>query len=281
MTNLFHRNFFAMNTRFEVVSYGKDSEIFTRIFDKIETVVKELETVISCYNTTSEVYGINHEQPVDYFGITAELLKIIELSEKYKQKTRACFDYCLPGNFVYNTAAFQPKPIGAKVELDLTTKKFRFTETGLALDFGAIGKGLALEKAAGILAQNKITNCFISFGDSSILTRGKHPHGPHWPFSLTKIKDCQFQLNEAAVSTSGTLQPDGNLHILDPRSHQRIKEPKLVSVKSSSPVDAEVLSTALLVAEKHEISAILSNFANYEIFIIDDDNNPKIRKFYG
>ncbi len=267
-----------MNTRFEVVSYGKDTDIFKRIFDKIEDRVKALEKVISCYDKSGEVYRINHEQPVQFFELSEALMEIIRRCDSYKLKTNGCFDYCFPDKFVYEKELMLSKSGSEKIEI--SSRQFRFTDTGFALDFGAIGKGLALERVAGLLSEHEIANCFISFGDSSILTRGKHPHGPHWPFSLAKDDDCKFQLNDAAVSTSGTRQPDGNYHIIDPRNNQRITRRKLISVKSKTPVEAEVLSTALLVAKETEVKNILNNFSNYQIIIVNYEGNPKIRKIY-
>ncbi len=279
-SNLFHRNFFAMNTRFEVVSYGKDAEIFTRIFDSIEDTVNQLERVISCYDELSEVYRINQAQPVNFYDISVELLDIIRQADLYKNKTNGCFDYCFDRQFVYGKTSLSKSVTKPKVELDPYNNCFRFTKTGFALDFGAIGKGLALERVARILLEEGISNCFISFGESSILTRGKHPHGPHWPFSLANSGEIKFQLNDGAVSTSDTRQPDGNLHIIDPRNNQKISTPKLVSVKSPSPVETEVLSTALLVAKEPEVKNILNNFFNYQIIIVNYEGNQKIRKIY-
>ena len=285
MINLFHKNFFAMNTRFEVVSYGKDVKIFSEIFKNIEKDIKQLEMVISCYNSESQVFHINHIQTTAFHKISEELFEIINLCEKFKQKTFGCFDYCFSKNFVYDSTNSIQDPIQHKVELDKSNQLFRFAEKGLALDFGAIGKGIALKKVIGILAKNHINNCFISFGESSILTRGKHPHGPFWPFSIIDMNDKtkvhgNFQLNDHCVSTSATFQSNGKNHIIDPRSSKLINQKKMVSVKSDCPIEIEVLSTALLVSNNEEQKNILNNFKNYEIIDVNYDSKTKVRMIH-
>jgi len=286
MMNLFHKNFFAMNTRFEVVSYGKDAEIFSEIFDSIEKSIKQLEMIISCYNSESQTFRINHSQTIEFCQTSEDLFEIISVCEKYKHSTFGCFDYCLDNNFVYDSRNSTIGQNQIKVGLDKSNYLFRFTEKGLALDFGAIGKGIALKKVSEILEEYHISNCFISFGESSILTRGKHPHGPFWPFSIIDMNDKtkvhgNFQLNNHCVSTSATFQPDGKNHIIDPRKNKLVDQKNMISVKSGCPIEAEVLSTALLVAGNEEQKDVLKNFKNYEIIEINNDSKPTVRIING
>ncbi len=272
---LFNKNFFAMNTRFEVIFWNDTHEKFEILLNSIQKSVQQLENLISCYDKLSEVYHINHSKASEQIKISDTLWEIIILMHSYKTETLSCFDYCLPKSLDSGIK------FGESVELDKSEKTLKFIKEGYEIDFGAVGKGLALENVKVILKKNKIKNCFLSFGDSSILTLGSHPHGSYWPFSLKDIpKEINFKLNDHCVSTSATIQPNGKNHIVDPRTGEIIKKRKMISVKSKSAVESEILSTALLVANEQEQTEILHKFKNFEIIEVKYNllSKPEIRR---
>jgi thiamine biosynthesis lipoprotein len=140
----------------------------------------------------------------------------------------------------------------------------------LSIDLGGIGKGYAMERISRYCNENRITNALISFGDSSITTIGTHPHGPYWPIGIQNGYTSgstlhTFRLKNNCLSTSGNT-PNNRMkfgdkgHILNPLTGEFQTESKTVSIAANSPMDAEVLSTALFIATENDKSGLLSRF---------------------
>jgi thiamine biosynthesis lipoprotein ApbE len=154
--------------------------------------------------------------------------------------------------------------------MDESKNSIRFLQHDASLDFGGIGKGMALDEVSAMLDEMGIKNAFISFGGSSILTRGHHPHGNYWPFSFQNPTIGQeiWKLNNDAISVSCAEQGlEKNAHILNPKSG-RWPEKITTGVQSDNVTDAEVLSTTLVAAppEKHQEIAGRFNVKKWAVF---------------
>jgi thiamine biosynthesis lipoprotein len=107
-----------------------------------------------------------------------------------------------------------------------------------------------------------------------VLALGHHPFGDCWkisvenPFRPGEIVD-EIELRDEALSTSGNM-PTHLKHIVNPRTHQFIEDEKIVSVVTQNSFDAEVLSTALMIANHEEQGKILSHFdhASFKEYIL-------------
>jgi thiamine biosynthesis lipoprotein len=82
---------------------------------------------------------------------------------------------------------------------------------------------------------------------------GTHPHGSAWQIGVTNPFDPKqtlkvYALCDNSLSTSGntSMHPQ---HIINPHSGIYTPERKIVSVVSENCVDAEALTTALMVAD--------------------------------
>src|SRR5260370_38803087 len=66
-----------------------------------------------------------------------------------------------------------------RIELDEEQFTVRFKAAGVALDLGGIGKGYALERAAALLAESRITSALLRGGTSSTGSSGAPPGQEH------------------------------------------------------------------------------------------------------
>jgi thiamine biosynthesis lipoprotein len=126
-----------------------------------------------------------------------------------------------------------------------------------------------------LLKEKGIASAFISFGESSVSCLGKHPHGDYWPVGIQDFyqKDksiATIKLVNQSVSTSGNMEV--NNHLIHPRTGTPRKEKMHISVKSSSAITAEVLSTALMLADDHQWEAMQEVFQEEEIIQIKYHN---------
>jgi thiamine biosynthesis lipoprotein ApbE len=171
------------------------------------------------------------------------------------------------------------------LETDERQRRIRFAAPEIALDFGAIGKGLLLRETDKLLTQNGVENCFISFGGSSILTRGHHPHGNHWPvaFRSPSYMNPVFQMNDDFASFSqGT--PDGmnaTAHIVNPYTNQTEGNFRISGVQADCPVITEVFSTVLILALPGEAALLTAGFRLKRAFVTGrDKTNQPVKEFY-
>ncbi|WP_232526707.1 FAD:protein FMN transferase [Marinilabilia rubra] len=258
-----------MNTLLDIVLWGIDRELAEMVSDRIFGQIKQLQKVLDRFNPDAETFQINQTAHSNELVVSPVLLKEIKRGIEDFHRSQGYFNVFAGGAYASLKETDRP-PAGRVTEfmpeemiaINESQNKIRFLHNGVSLDFGGIGKGLALDEASKTLDEMKIKNAFISFGGSSILTRGHHPHGDYWPFSFqdNKIEEAVWALNNDAVSVSGSGVGSGNHpHILDPRSG-RPSENITAGVQSDSAAEAEILSTALVAAPPAKHQEIVSHF---------------------
>ena len=128
---------------------------------------------------------------------------------------------------------------------------------GMMLDFGAIGKGYALDQAWIDLETHGVKNALLNAGDSTVLGMGELPGRGLWPVNAGDGEP--IRLKNEALSGTGFIYKGA--HIVDPR------KTKMVSLKrhfrwaiAPQAVVADALSTAFMVMEKDEVLAYCKRF---------------------
>ena len=279
----------SMGTRFDFLTYGLDEGFFASAKTFIINELERIEQKFSRYNDQSEICRINKLAATEPVTTDLETIALLVLCKEYYLKTNKLFDITVgkftnladkanqagdaddstPTSLVNNIE--YANILGAdKIIIDVKESTVRFLNPMLAIDLGGIGKGYALEKIKHYCSENRITNALISFGDSSITTLGTHPHGDYWPLGiqhafLSGTPIHTFRLNDSSMSSSGNT-PNNRLkfgtdgHIINPLTGEFQKETKTITVVANSPIDAEVLSTALFIAGDSDKADILSRF---------------------
>jgi thiamine biosynthesis lipoprotein ApbE len=271
---LFNASEFLMHTRFEMVVWGIDTKISEIAFKEAVESTHQLELVLSFYDQNSETFKLNSTGFHNKVKVSKQLWNYLLMANTYADKTHSFFNVAL-GN-VYNKLKKngwvdlkEPKAFSELVKLDFEDESIKLLEPDVAIDFGGIGKGIALKETERILQKFNIENVFVSFGESSILTKGRHPHGKYWPFSLkVEHADFEIKLKNDAVSISNAKQwvnGENRLHIINPQNYNSLTNEKMVIVQSSDPIDAEVLSTALVASPTENHKAILENFKSAKV----------------
>lgn len=281
LSKVIHRNYPCMNSVLDVVFTEIDTSFAEELFTAIWQLAARYERIMSCYDPRAEVYQLNERDPNDYAHVSPELFEILKECGHYHQLTNGYFDIGLrkfkenPDLIPFPDVKFGIETIQINNEKQLIKLGSEFT----AIDLGGIGKGVLLREINNVLTENSVTNCFISFGGSSILTRGSHPHGSGWPVSLRAGNpDFTFYLtNHAASISESHPAKDDVSHIIHP--HKLVnREKRLSFVLGSDAALAEALSTALIIAPVEEIGAIVKA-ANVEKGLVLDtlqEGNPTV-----
>ena len=133
-----------------------------------------------------------------------------------------------------------------------------FDVAGLGLNFGAVGKGYGIDRAAECLRAAGIADFLVHGGYSSVAAAGEHYGQGGWPVGLKNplFTDAHFAtllLRDQALGTSGSniqyFRHGGRRygHILDPRSGWPAEGLLSVSVVARTALEADALSTAFYV----------------------------------
>jgi len=144
-----------------------------------------------------------------------------------------------------------------KLLFDEQAKTIRFAKPGIEINLGSIGKGYALDSAAGSLG-NIVRTALLNAGASSMRAVGdgereegwvvglRHPRSKFKRFGVLRLHDC-------GLSTSGSEEQffvhEGKRygHIIDPRNGWPAQEVASVTVVAPSGALSDALATAFYV----------------------------------
>lgn len=140
----------------------------------------------------------------------------------------------------------------------------------LALDFGGLGKGIALDRATAILRAAGVRSALITLGESSIAVLGEHPLGGGWPFAIPHPEDpaielltlelCDQALSISATVGAATRAPE-RAAITRPHTRTAVAAPLCSVAVEPTGTLAEVISTALIAADQDAAARLLDRQA--------------------
>jgi len=141
------------------------------------------------------------------------------------------------------------------VRLDAATRRVRFARRGVEVNFGAIGKGFALDRMRSVMRERGVRRALISAGHSSVMGIGGKGRG--WPVDLrprlASRRVGRLWIRDGAVGTSGAgeqfVYVNGQRygHVIDPRSGRPASGVLGASVITGDAASADALSTAFLI----------------------------------
>ncbi len=289
---MYTSSFGAMGTRCDVVLMHDDVDFAERVFWALQKETTHLEHLLSRFQPGSPVTRFNAMPPGELFCPGETLWPFILQCKDFCEITFGAFDITAapviklwkdhPGSAVidqHEWAKAGSLTGFGKLHFDEENKTIQKIAEGVELDFGSVGKGLALDNMKKVLLQYKISTAFISFGESSLMALGKHPAGDYWPvgipnpFNQSEVLHT-FKVVDGFITTSGTIlnsdRAMGNkrIHIVDPRNGMAVVSESIVSVKSASAVWGEVLSTSWLILSETERIKLAKQPEETEVFMV-------------
>ncbi len=271
-----------MGTRFELLLPAGEVPQPAAVAARVEREVSWWEARLSRFREESDLSRINREGYDHPVAVDPRVFSLLEECARWHATTHGLFDPAVLPLLRYHEVHSVPDAAAAaalarrhgwrEVVLDAAAHSVALASPEAGLDAGAFGKGLALRVTRRLLREAGVAHALVSFGESSLLTLGHHPHGDHWPVSLPHLFEplaqvYRFRLGDGALSVSGASRQrrprgrKGYLHIIDPRSGMPVTGWKQTAVQHPNPLAAEVLSTAFLIAQnREEEESLLENF---------------------
>jgi thiamine biosynthesis lipoprotein len=159
----------------------------------------------------------------------------------------------------------------------------RFACSGVELNFGAIGKGHALDRAGRLLQRGGVRHALLSAGRSSVLALGGRDGGFLIDLVSPQARSrlARLRLENAALGTSGAgvqfAEVGGRRygHVLDPRTGRPCSGVLSASVVAGDAATADGLSTAFLVGGLELAQRYCAAHENVLALITLDDGSER------
>ncbi len=278
--------FFSMNTYVTAKLKGADSADCT---EQVREIVEYLDK--ECLSRTSEdsaVYLLNKNAGGD-LGANEKLRGYISVLLDVSEKSAGAFDFALGAVSDLWSFGSEPRvPDEAELaqalshsgykKISLENNYLTYADPAAVLDFGATGKGIALDEIKEILCQKRIKEASVSVGGSVLLIGDKEfTVGIRNPFGESASYIAKLHIPEGCVSTSGgyeqQFEANGRKyhHILDPKTGYPVdNELAGVTVISESGIMSDALSTACFVLGTEKGSALAEAYGCKAVFVTKD-----------
>lgn len=263
-------SFTAMNTVIDITAYGNDAQ---KILEKEMTPrINQLDSLLTNKISGAPLDRLNSSATGKNVTLPSETVKVLSLSLEYAKKTNGIFDptiapiadlwgfgtsaECLPSS----EEITKRLPLVNYRNVVISQNQVSFTQKGMKMDLGGIGKGYASDIVSDLLRKKGIKSALFSLGGSSSGVIGKKTDGSLWKIG---IKDPDSQANEfigilscsdIMISTSGDYEQyfiaDGIRyhHILDPKTGFSAKSSlRSATVVCPNGAMADAYSTAVFI----------------------------------
>lgn len=295
---------YAMATRFELALYGERESFLRAAGEEALDEIERLEAQLSLYRADSDVSDLNRRAAHEAVPVDPRLFALLVRARRLSEETEGAFDITVAplmrcwgfvggsGQMPTEEAIAEARErVGMRhVLLDEGRCAVQFDREGVSLDFGAIGKGYAIERAANLLRENGITRALLHGGTSTIYAIGAPPDAEGWTIALqrpfaaaTDAPLTQITLRDMALSVSA---PHGKWfesggrrygHVIDPRTGYPTRRNLLAALVLPSATDSDALSTALLTLGAEGLPPLLAAHPDARYLLAAEDEAGDLR----
>lgn len=263
----------AMGTAVKKTIYSETKELNEEANILINSRLKEFENQISVRVIDSEVDRCNRNYAAGgVFQLSDNILDYLKQEMQICEETNGAFSPCIrPVSSLWgiedgDTDVPMDEQIQSALQhsnpedMEITEDGIIFHESGMAFDFGAVGKGAACDEVAKTLEQAKVQGAVISIG-GSVLAYGDKGDGKEWHIGIQDPRAEEGEVfgvvdvnGNQVISTSGDyekyFEKGGKRyhHIFDPATGYPADSGLIsVTIISESGFMSDALSTACFV----------------------------------
>ncbi|MCX7887189.1 MAG: FAD:protein FMN transferase [Verrucomicrobiae bacterium] len=250
----------AMATQFAFYVEHDDARFARQLCEEAFRQIDRLETELSRFNPSSDIAAIGRLKPGEALVLTLDAFECLKLAQFIAADTNGAFDATVgPLLACWRSPLGEPRtPSAAELGaarartgwqllmMDEVRHIVGVRAEGVQVDLGGIGKGYALDYAAGLFEEWGVTHALLS-AESTVLALDPPEGSDGWRVNADK----PVLLRQRALSGSGTAVKGA--HILDPRTGYPVQERDQVWAFAPGAAWADALSTAFFVMSAAEI----------------------------
>lgn len=253
--------------------------------------IRKVENIFSLWIPESEVSRLNQEAWEKPVKVSPPMAQLLKASIKIARETHGAFDITIlplaqlwkekmqQGSIPTREEIAQAKARVNFGNLSISRQdEVRFLRKSLALDFGAIAKGYAVDQAVHVLRKNGFRNFMVeawgdiyvsgTFGKTRKWKVGiKHPRAENEVIRVLEVKD-------QALSTSGDYEQYLDRgkrryhHIIDPRTGYPSRRCVSVTILAPTSTLADSYATAIFVLGPKKGSELIQRKPGFKAIII-------------
>jgi thiamine biosynthesis lipoprotein len=278
-----------MGTRINVELWTEDKTAGDKAIDAVIAEMERIDRDMSTYKPDSEVSQVNANAAKEPVKISAELFELLTTALEYSRITGGAFDitYASVG-FMYDFRAHQ-KPTESQIKsalpavnyrhviLDDKNRTVRFTQAGVRIDLGGIGKGHAVDRGIAILKSLGVTHALVTAGGDSRIIGDRF--GKPWIIGIRHPDDkskviAKIPLEDTAISTSGDYEryfdEDGKRyhHIIDPRTGHSASKVRSATILANTATRTDGLSKTAFVLGPEEAMKLYNRLGDVDAILV-------------
>lgn len=275
----------VMGTILQVAVEAGDDATAQALAAQALTIAAHWDDVLTTWRAEGELARLNAAAGGGPFAPSADLRAALATMLQMSGTTGGAFNPAV-GTTVEMwrgaAAGARPQPAPALAEALRLTAEGALLASGVRLDAGAVGKGIALDAAARALVAGGATAVWLDFGGSSQLawSGGRRPRAVAVAGVATGVVHGVLEFRDGALATSrasGAGAAQGP--IVDPRSGAPVPAPRLATVRCRDATSADVWSTALVVRGREGLAAVRRS--GCEALVEDAEGVVTSAEFWG
>jgi len=281
-----------MGTRIVVELWSDDAASANKAIDAVMAEMMAIDRDMSTYKPDSEVSRVNRDAAKAPMLISPALFGLLTTALDFSRITGGAFDitYASVG-FMYDFRAHK-KPTEAEIEsalpavnyhhvvLDAKNSTVFFTQPGVRIDLGGIGKGYAVDRGIEILQSLGVDHALVTAGGDSRIIGDRF--GKPWIVGIRHPDDknrviAKIPLVDTAMSTSGDYEryfdEDGVRyhHIIDPRTGHSASKVRSATILASTATRTDGLSKTAFVLGAEEAMKIYETLDDVDAILVTPD----------
>lgn len=288
----------AMATTFEVFVAGEDRAYAGQAADAAFAAIDQVEQELSAFIESSDVARINRLDAGQAAPVGLHALACLQAATKVARDTGGAFDVTIgplmacwrnPDKSPRQPAESELAAARARVgmgllEIDEAARTVRVKTAGVRVDLGGIGKGYALDCAAGLFEDWGIASVLLNAGGSTVLAVEPPPGKPGWPVGVGGVGDDPLPpetlaLRRKALSGSG-IAIKGR-HIMDPHTGKPVDDKRAAWSLCTRAVEADALSTAFMVMTPEAVEQYCRAHPGVSALLVMDRGGEAVRRRFG
>ncbi len=307
----FESEFPSMGSKINLRWYTNNAKQ-DRVVDAATSLAEQWENVLSDYSPTSQAMLACAEMDSgNWVALSNELWNVVKMCDQWHQWSNGAFDAALGAI----TRLRRQRKLASQgqwdearsksgwklLELDAPNHSIRSVTPGVRLDFGAIGKGLVVDRIAEKLTEMEIDRYVVNASGNMRIGRPP-PETTGWPIAIdlpaTGIRQMaaellRTRLSQCGIATSGdrwqrfpdafgAAKKEYTSHIINPQTNVGVAGHQSVTIIAENATDADAAATATCVRTQNDLAGWLNTLAEKKptlqaIVLLSDDSNSTVR----